>query len=448
MSNNNLENQENQITFNNSNIVLREEIEKYLYHYKWFVLSIVLALLGAYFYLRYTPKQYEVSTTILIEDKDNGGLNTELAAFKDLGLNTGANRSIFNEIEILKSRSLMERVLKKMDANVSYFTKGRVVQSEMFAANSPIKINFFNKDSIQFIKPTTFTVAVTSTTKFKLLNTDDKIIGNYVFGENCKTIFGDFTITPQNDKLKKGDAVIISIIPLESVVGRYRSAVKTIGLKKSSVITLTLRDRVKVKAEAILDNLLNQYREDAIEDKGAVARNTNTFIQGRLAIISKDLMVLDNNVKDFKTSNNLTDIPSETAITLQSNTDLEKRIFDISTQIKLADYVAQYINTNIQGLIPSNLGFDNASIENSTSAYNQLILERNRMLQSSSKLNPIVNNLNSQISQLRQSIVQSLVNFKKSLNISIDNLKKHTHKNIHDYTAKRKIVQRVSHLRK
>ena len=64
-------------------INIRQQIEKYVFHWKWFALGLFLAMMGAYLYLRYTPNSYEVSATILIDDEANGGLNNELAAFEE-----------------------------------------------------------------------------------------------------------------------------------------------------------------------------------------------------------------------------------------------------------------------------------------------------------------------------------------------------------------------------
>ena len=126
------------ISVSEASINIREEIEKYVYHWKWFVLSAFLALSIVFIYLRYTPNQYEAAATILIEDVEN----SELSAFKDLGLVGSSQASLENEIELLKSRNLIQRVAKELQLNVSYYNQGRVIEAEFFHNRSPFNINF------------------------------------------------------------------------------------------------------------------------------------------------------------------------------------------------------------------------------------------------------------------------------------------------------------------
>jgi tyrosine-protein kinase Etk/Wzc len=148
------EDQLNSIDINNETYTLREEIEKYVYHWKWFVFGVLFSLVSAFIYLRYTPNQYDVATKILIDEDNKGGLASELSAFEDLGLLGGSQTSIDNEIELLKSITLMERVVKDLGINVTYYRKGRIITSELFFKNLPVKINFFSKDSIFYKKDT------------------------------------------------------------------------------------------------------------------------------------------------------------------------------------------------------------------------------------------------------------------------------------------------------
>lgn len=415
------ENKNTMVSFTDDAINLREEIEKYVFHWKWFVLGVLIAIVGAFLYLRYTPNQYEVATTILINDKDNGGLASELSAFEDLGIVSKATSSLDNEIELLKSRSLMRRVVKQLGINVTYFKQGRVIKSEIFNKYSPIKINFFSKDSVFYAMDTTFTVVVASPTSLVLKNKEGNKVATKNFGENISTNFGNITITPVNDKtLKKGEEIIVKITPLKSVMDNYPNKINIQPVNKnSSVIKLSLKDPVKAKAEVILNDLVKQYNDDAVKDKSLVAKNTNEFINKRLEIITKDLANVDKGVEDFKTKNKITDVTSEASLVTQANADIDKKIVDISTQIKLADYVIEFVATNKSELIPANLGFNDKSIDESTINYNELIFERNRILKSSSELNPIIINLNDQIAQLKTSITQSLNNFKESLKITL-----------------------------
>ena len=232
------------INFNEDTLNIREEIEKYVYHWKWFVLSIFLALVIVFIHLRYTPNLYEASATILIEDVEN----SELSAFKDLGLVGSSQASLENEIELLKSRNLVQRVAKELQLNVSYYDQGRVIEAEFFHIRSPFNINFLIDDSSFDKLSARFSIFIKSKTHI-ILKTD---LGEkeFAFGEKMSLSFGDFIITPKDvDKLKINDEIIIKISPLISVVESYRSRIQVGVVKSSSVIRLSLRDRVNEKAQ-------------------------------------------------------------------------------------------------------------------------------------------------------------------------------------------------------
>jgi len=411
---------------NDASINLREEIERYMYYWKWFVLGIFIFSTLAFLYLRYATNQYEVATTILIDDKDYGRLTSELSAFEDLGLLGNNKTSLDNEIELLKSRNLTERVVKDLGLNVQYFIKGRFKDTELFQHKSPIKINFFSNDTVFYNVNTIFFIAIKSKTNFILKNEKGEEISSHVFGENVHTVFGDFTITPTNltDEINENE-INVRISPIQNVIDSYRARIQIRLVNSySSVILLKLKDPVKEKAQAILDNLVTQYNNDAVEDKSVIAKSTDTFINDRLTIITEDLYNVDKGVEEFKTKNKLTDIASEANFISQTNASIEEKIMDLNTQINLVNYMSDYVLANLEGLIPANLGLNDASVSQNTLKYNELLLERNRIFKSSSKLNPIIVNLDEQIAQLRKSILQSLENFKSSLTISLSDVVK------------------------
>ncbi|NOR28456.1 MAG: polysaccharide biosynthesis tyrosine autokinase [Lutibacter sp.] len=416
------ENPLNYLFFDEEPIDYREKIEKYVYHWKWFVVGIIVALACAYVYLRYTPREYLVTTTILVDDMKNGGLPSELMAFEDLGLISARRKTVDNEMGLLKSRSLMQKVVKEVGLNVTYYEEGRVQTSEVFQQKSPVKINFFSKDSTFYALDTTFRIRLTSKTNFTLINKLGIDVSSHAFGEKILTNMGALTVTPTNLKKLKGDEEVITVIkPLKAIANSYRSSLKMDLLyEKASLIELSLKTKVKLKGQIILDNLVNLYNKNAVEDKSLIANNTNDFINRRLEVIEKDLSSVDKGVEDFKITNKLTNIASEATLVLQTNSEIEKKIIELNTQLKLANYVTDYMAEHMDGLIPSNLGLADATVSVSGVQLNKLVIERNRLLKSSKPQNPIIVNLNSQIKELRGSIAQSLANLTSSLTISLN----------------------------
>ena len=404
---------------------LREFLEKYIYHWKWFVIGIILALVGAYLYLRYTTPQYEVTSTILIQDKENESLSSELSAFEDLGLASTGKSQFDTEIGILKSRNLMARVIQKLEINKTYFAKGSFRDSELYGKSLPFKINFFGQDSLIYEKDTLISITATSENNFDLLNTNGKKVGNYLFGENVTSEIGDFSAIPTGlVPLDIGLKINILIKPVDIVADSYRTQIKIEPVnRKSSLVKMSIKGANKEKSSDILSFLLKQYNIESIIDKSLIAKNTDEFINERVDAISEELLILDNDVEVFKTSNKLTDLDFEANIILNSNEALEKETLDLKTQLKMIDYVIDHISKNDRDLIPSNLGLPSASLNESASRYNEILLEMNRLLQSSNSLNPVIINLENQINNLRTSISQSLLNLKSTLTISLNDLK-------------------------
>jgi tyrosine-protein kinase Etk/Wzc len=406
-------------------INLREVFEKYIFNWKWFVLGFFIALFIAFLYLRYTPNEFAASTTIFINDEETGGMTTELSAFQDLGLISGSKVSIINEIGVLQSRTLIKRVVENLRLNVTYYGYGKIRNRELYKTEVPFKIKFFLADSILYSLDTSFMISAKSKSRFYLKNIENDKVRELRFGKNFSTEFGEINVIPadvENIELDKN--IIVKITPVKSVVDNYLDKIEIEPkTKNSSLLIVSLTDQVKQKAKNILDDLIIQYNNDAISYKNQITKNTDKFVSERIADISKNLSEVDKGVEEYKIKNRLTDIEFEANLVLSSNSELGKQIVDLKSQIKLVDYVSDYVNNNKDDLIPANLGLKDDATNTNTLMYNQLLLERNRIMKNSSNINPTVINLNAQIVKLRQSIRQSLSNLRSSLEFSLRELR-------------------------
>lgn len=411
------------ISSRNDKINLREVLKKYSYHWKLFLLCIITALTASFFYLRFATYEYKVSSTILINDEDNGGGSTsEISAFEDLGLFTGPKTSLDTEIGILKSISLIEKVIKELRLNITYYTKNGIAVKEVYNDDVPFNINFFINDSILQQLNTEFSIQPTSTTQYLLYDSYGDQIGEGYFGKRISGEFSDLLVTPIHiNNVGIGQKLLIKIRPLEEVAIALKKRIEVIpDNAKSNLLILTLQDAVKLKAKNILNNLVLNYNQDAVEYKSEIAKVTDEFISNRIDDISAQLTSSDQGVETYKTKNRLSNLDSESSLTLSSNVAVRNQIGELMSQIKLIDYVTEYMKTNKGGLIPSNLGMLNEKTGQNTLNYNNLILERNRLLAGASEENPLVANLNNQIIELRESIDQGLRNSRSSLAISLN----------------------------
>jgi capsular exopolysaccharide synthesis family protein len=413
-------------------INIRVEIEKYLMHWKWFVMGGVLAFILAFLYLRYATPQYDVSAVILIKDDKKSGISAELAAFEDLGILGGSSQNIEDEIEIIKSRKLFGEVIKNLELNIAYFTQGRIKETEVYF-NTPIKINFLKKEK-NYKLDSVFSITKISDSKFELFSEENASQGSFSFDEIIESDLGRFKVSKRSDVegvFKNGATVKLVIASLNKMIDDYKKNVSVVPVnKKASVVMLSLNSAVKLQAENFLDSLVSTYNRDAIYDKNLVSEKTKIFIDERLKLVKSDFDNVNLQLKDFKTINELSNIEAESEFVLQSIVDNNKSIIETSIQLSLAKTLYNDLinNTNVNNLLASNLGLDDISIATSIAEYNKLVQIKVRLLRTASELNPTVINITSQISGVKSSLIKSLNNSQRGLELTLDQLNKEDQK--------------------
>lgn len=403
----------------------REVLEKYLVHYKWFLVSIFTLFMISFFYLRYEMPKYEVSSTILIKDKDEGSSLNQLGAFEDLGLFGSNNNSLENEIHILTSRRLMKRVVEDLQLNIKYFIEGSPYDEEQFP-DSPLILNMTNKNQQVFDFNGSFKVFVRSGQRFEFFDSENESKGVKEFGKAFKTEFGEITIL-LNDSWKNrmtNETVIVKISRLNPTIDRYNNALQVQPIDdKSRVISLSIKETVQEKGLAVISNLIEQYNEDAVEDKNQVYFKTTEFLNDRIVLVTSELNAIENTVEQFKTSKGLIDTKAGADIFLQSSSVNETQLIDANTQLQLIDYMIAELDKNTAfDPLPSNIGLAELSIITLIGEFNTLVSQRNRILRSSTLKNPLIVNLDSQLSVLKENLSNSLMNMKSSLYIQISAL--------------------------
>ncbi|PXY42558.1 tyrosine protein kinase [Flavobacterium cheongpyeongense] len=420
-----------------NDVNLREQLDKYVVHWKWFVLSVFLCLVFAFLYLRYTAPSYEASTSILVKDEKKGGMLSELSAFSDLGLGGGSVNNVDNEIEILKSRTLVESTVKRLNLNISLQVEGNVVDRDIYG-DSPISIYFLNKTELFDEANVTLKLDLLSDDGFALENAkvDEDEVENVIlsskkqfkFGEKIPTSIGVLIISKtafyKQNYIGKDKPIRIIISPLESVTASFRNKLSVEPISKtSSVVNVSITDPVQEKAEDFLDTMIQIYNADAAEDKNFISENTSKFISERLALITEELGGVEQDVETFKKANRLTDIESEAKLFIQGSNDYDKKGVETEIQLNVVSSLLDFIKKSTNAdLLPTNIITDNGA-GGLISSYNQLVLERNRILKSATTENPSVIKLDTQISSLKANVATSLRRMQSNLQIQNRDLK-------------------------
>lgn len=410
-------------------INLRELLDKYLYHWKWFLIGGFIALSIAFVYLRYSVPVYESKASVLIKDDKKGGGIQGMDMFKDLGI-LGGSVNLDNEIEIYRSRTLLERVVKKLKLNYSFGLIGDnsgFIRGEVYG-NVPIAFEAIGNDSLFFEKKGAFEIELLNEKEFKIAIEDGKSLGTYPYGAVVKSPVGRFIIAKTSELSTKwfGRSILLIISPLEDVVSELQKALNIESASKEAmVLNISMRGVNIDKNNDIINELIAQHEIDAIEDKNQVATTTSEFIQERMKFIAAELSDVEDVGQDYKTKHKLVDVASDAAMYLTKESETEKAITEASIQLSLADFMNEHIQ-KYQGyseLLPSNLGFKDQSIVLMTTQYNELVLERNKLLQNSGEKNPTVQKIEGQLAGLKSSIIASLKNTSTSLQLELKKLK-------------------------
>ncbi|MAP55571.1 polysaccharide biosynthesis tyrosine autokinase [Altibacter sp.] len=410
---------------------LRELVEKYLRHWYWFVLGVIIALALAFIYLRYTTPSYATHATVIIKDERSGGGPSELAAFADLGgfFSKFNNSKIENELAIFNSKRIISDVVRELDLNITYQSLGTVKASELYKYK-PFTVQYLSfSDSTRTNPVPTLIFEIKSSTQYAVETQSGAMQGTHTFGERVSLPFGDITVLPNLENVSIFESFIdkqisVTYRPVEAVALAYQQRITVANdIKNSNVVNVRLQSPVPEKAEDFINELIFQYNKDAINDQNQVAQKTSNFIDSRLEIITRELDSVERNKEQFKSSNRLTDIETEAQIILQNASEYNNRQSGIATQLELANTMIDYMeSSSTNDLLPSNIGLDGQEVGEAVNNYNQLILQRNKLLKTSTAKNPIVVNVNNQIEQIRESILSSLKNTSNALKVSMRDL--------------------------
>ena len=415
-------------------IDLREQLELYMRRWPWFVAGVFICLAIAFLYLRYTTPVYNTVATVIIKDEKGGGsAPSELSAFADLGLLGGmGTNSIENELGMFRSKRLITNVARELNLNVRYFQEETLRTPELFGSRPfNIQVLTFDEDAYaalleqeEEIAPLFFSIKSDST--YTVENEETGWIKEMNFGEQLSLPYAEVSVTPNfsgpeaTAKITEKGKIKVTFSTIEGAASSYRDKVQVnLTDKNSSLIELSLQDPVKDKAQQILDQLIYQYNREAIEDKNLVSRNTANFIEDRLQIITRELDSVETGKEQFKKENQLTNIEEESKVFIENANEFRNRQLEVETQLELANTMIDYLKSDEgDGLLPSNLGFQEEGVVNVIQSYNQLVLERDRILAGSTQMNPVIVNLNSQIRQIKANVLQSLNNMRTSLRIA------------------------------
>ncbi|TXF77550.1 GumC family protein [Chryseobacterium sp.] len=393
---------------------INELIKPYIRKWWWFILSVIALLALAVFYIKITTPVYTVKATALIKDTKKTpsadmGMLSELGGFGSMGTN-----SIENEIEVLKSKKLMYGVVTELGLQTSLINKEGLRDHELYGKSSPVLIQLINEK--EYDEPIENPLILNiSGDRLEISSEDlhEKIVTTY--GKTISLPYANIMIrkNPGYIPSKKESIGVMEInyMPTRAAVNSFQKMMKVdLVNEDATVLDLSINYPNIAKASGIINKLIDAYNSDAINDKNAESKKTKDFIDERIGIIANELGEVESKKEQFKIANKITDIPAEASLALGSSAAARGRILETETQLQLTSDLITYMSKlGSNQTLPSSVGLSNPTASANINAYNQLILERNRLLENATPENPVVSDLNKQISVLRSSVMDGLV---------------------------------------
>ncbi len=411
--------EEQQITSNKNelwNLSLRDLFYKYVRFLPLFLLSVAIALLLAFAYLRWTTSIYSATGSMLIVSKEQMGSSDKVEE-----LFAGGNRAqnIQNEIEVLKSRPLMARVVKKLNLQFSYTAKGKIKDYNIYNQGPFIVEPMELADSltgfsmkIRFIDDHRFTINNEST--------------EFATGQLFQNKYGVFRLAKKTPAVAGSEYNIIWQ-PADLVAGYLAGGVKVLPKTPgTSILSISIQSTNAQMAADIINNLMVQYDTITVEQNNQTTDQMIGFINGRLKNMDYELDSLQLLFMKYKQENNLFDVEKQLEDNFSKFTDADKGVVEQQYKLSMADYLNTYLKNknNEYEVTPTALTLEDATLNELVGLYNKAQLERQALLDGNVPAeNPVVKQAGGQIDELRKKLIENLNNIRLNYNSAINVLK-------------------------
>ena len=395
---------------------LVQEFFKYFFFWKYFLISMIVCLSIAFLINRYSVKVYTTSAKIQILDKKQN--NLEMPSAEDLFSNSKIN--LENEIEIIKSSSILNEVIKNLNLNLFVTGVGEIMTSRTLVYPFKIEVKSIIDSSLKFSYG--LSIDENKLTIVNLINEK-----TYVFNDlHTKGIKHDLPFDITNISKENWDlnSYNVNFIDTYSLIEKLKKDIilTQVG-RESDIINLTFVNSNTSYSRKILNEIIDVFNNDGIRDRRLIHKRTIDFVNERYEYLSSELETVELKKQSYKASNNLVDLSVNSSISLEKNKIFEENIFENENQIFLVKNLLDELSSFEFKLLPSNIGLENIKINSLITSYNEMFLEKQKLNTSAGPNNPYVKQINNSIEQLRENIFFSLNNYLSQLNILKDQLK-------------------------
>ena len=397
-------------------------IKLFLSKWYWFVICVSTSAACCYFYLLVTPSIYTRSASILIKNdlKSSGSSGTAGMSFME------GNVDVNNELFTLKSPHIAKAVVENLHLDVSYYGQGRFREEMIYGSNLCVKIvplEISDNESAEFL----FDLKRNGTYVISNIKHNGSEVPGTVMGKVGRTIqtpVGKLEVKKSPNSFYQDITLRWERTPVSDAVSRLIGNLSVSAVNEmSTIISLTYNDENAQRAEDVLSTIISVYNENWVRDCNRKSVSTSEFIGERLAVIEKELGNVEDSISDFKSANLIpANSRDASSMYLTQATTATAQSTELNNQLYMARYVRNYLTNeaNQFTLIPANQGLINAGISAQIGEYNTLLLARNNLLTATSVQNPIVQEKDAQLAELRASLIASVDNHIATLNVQLE----------------------------
>ena len=395
----------------------QELLFKYIIHWPWFIASVLACLVGAWVYLHFQTPVYQVSASIMIKDDKKGG-SAGSADLENLGLGgmITSTQSIDNEIEVLRSKTILREVVNNLELYITYYDEDEFPKKELYKT-SPIIVNLTAQEADNLPDVAIIDMKLTQEGGLDVnlkvgLNEYNKHFEKLpaVLPTDVGT-FGFALKDSLSNGRMEGQNIVRNISAMVSrpfgVAKGYQWAINIEPTSKTtSVAVVSLMNTNIQRGQDFINKLIEMYNRNTNNDKNEVAEKTKEFINERIKIINEELGSTEDKLEAFKRNAGLTNIGSDAQLAVEGNAEYERKRVENGTQINLIRDLTKYISnpSNEYEVLPANIGLSDNGLTTQIDRYNELIFERKRLLRTSTENNPMIVNLDTSIRAMKANV--------------------------------------------
>lgn len=404
-------------------IDVRKIMNKAISLWPWMVLCALVAGIVAFLYLYFATPNYKINAKILIKDEDKKAGMSDVSMLQNIGLLSGAS-SVDNELEIIESYTLMYKVVNELQLNVSCYTRESLKTVELYGKNAPFIADFLTfNDSLLRQGTAQYEIKVKDDKHISLNDKELDKVYHLALGDTFVVSAGKAVILANpHYHGKRESSYLLKVSDPSMVARKYMDLMEaSIPNKQVSTINLTLTQSIPAKGEAVVNTLIREYMQANVDDNNRIADSTMSFIDARLLVVGDQLTDIEKQIQNFKQKNELADLSEQAKVLIANTGEYAKQQAEQEVQLSVIESLEKYLleNTTNPRVVPASLLVQDPTLTAVTNQYNSLLMQRSRLLLATTESNPMVQNLDQQLKDIRADMLHGIASVRRSAEVAL-----------------------------